>query len=279
MGRRAIQALFAEGRVRVNGRRVRKGSFVQAGDTVTVTPPEAIATAAPLPALTIVDAIGDVIAIDKPPGVPSTVGRTPGPSIAAALAATYPEMATLGGARHAGLAHRLDTGTSGLLLAGRTPEAYERLRTAFRRKAVVKDYLAVVAGAITRSRMVDAPLARRSPGRMTVARGGGKAWPARTEITPIEGDADHTLVRLRMRTGVTHQLRVHLASLGHPIVGDRRYGATADQDAEIDAPWHFLHAWRLRCDSDDVSLAVETAFPAHWRRFFAARRWATALAD
>jgi 23S rRNA-/tRNA-specific pseudouridylate synthase len=115
---------------------------------------------------------------------------------------------------------------------------------------------------------------------MTLARGAGTGWPARTEITPLHGDGDYTLVRLRMRTGVTHQLRVHLASLGHPIVGDARYGSGADvHEVESGASWHFLHAWRLRCDSDDVALDVATAFPAHWNDFFAARRWATTLAD
>jgi 23S rRNA pseudouridine1911/1915/1917 synthase len=273
--------LLAGSRVRVNGRLARKGTYVSAGDTVTLTPPDPATVAPDPPALTILYDAEDIVAIDKPPGVATTIGRTPGPSIAAALAATYPEMATVGDPRHAGLAHRLDTGTSGLLLAGRTAETYARLRAAFRRKAVTKDYLAIVGGALVHPDVVDAPLVRRSPGRMAVARGGGrKVWRARTEIAPLRGDADYTLVRLRMQTGVTHQLRVHMVSLGHPIVGDRRYGSVLDVDDPDTGPsWHYLHAWRVRCEADDVSLDVATAFPAHWRRFFAARRWATTLAD
>jgi hypothetical protein len=84
-----------------------------------------------------------------------------------------------------------------------------------------------------------------------------------------------------MRTGVTHQLRVHLASIGHAVLGDRRYGrASAEPSLDLDvAGWHFLHAWRLRCEADDVPLDVATAFPAHWGLFFAAHRWARTLAD
>jgi 23S rRNA-/tRNA-specific pseudouridylate synthase len=82
-----------------------------------------------------------------------------------------------------------------------------------------------------------------------------------------------------MRTGVTHQLRVHLATLGHPIVGDLRYGSiAAHHGTATGASWHFLHAWRVRCDTNDLTFDVATGFPAHWRRFFAARGWPATLA-
>lgn len=284
-GRRGLHALFDAGRVRVNGLRARKGTMVRAGDTVTVSQlAEAPASpTVPTLKLTVVYGDDDLVAIDKPPGLPTTIGRTPGPSVAAALMAAYPEMASFDDAQHAGLAHRLDTGTSGLLIAARSADAYARLRAAFRAKTLAKDYLAVVTGRLAAADIVDAPLARqrRSRGRMVVARGDAKAWPARTEVTPLGGDDDYTLVHLRMRTGVTHQLRVHLALLGHPIVGDRRYGSVAIATASqlTDPGWHYLHARRVAFDAANFPRELRTPFPAHWRPFFAARGWSTELAD
>ena len=283
LGRRQVAALFEAGGIRVNGERARKGTIVRAGDTITVAAPSRQPPSAPFSSpLAILRADADLIAVDKPPGLPTTIGRAPGPSLAAALLARFPEMATIDAQRHAGLAHRLDTGTSGILIAARRPQTYARLRDAFARKAVEKDYLAVVGGRITEPRVVAAPLARhrRSRRRMVVARGTSKAWPARTEIVPIAGDDALTLVRLRMRTGVTHQLRVHLASLGHPIVGDVRYGASAiDREAGTTTPagWHFLHASAIRFDDPDWPREIATAFPAHWRQLFAARNWSTEI--
>jgi 23S rRNA pseudouridine1911/1915/1917 synthase len=176
------------------------------------------------------------------------------------------------------LVHRLDTGTSGLLVAARTAVTHTLLRAAFRRKVVVKDYLAIVSGHLTEPRLITQPLARhrRSAGRMVPGRGGQRTWPAVTEIAPIGGDAAFTIVRLRMRTGVTHQLRVHLATLGHPIVGDRRYGGIALDPATIGVPlpsWHFLHARKIAFDDADLPWRVATPFPSHWEPLFAARRW------
>lgn len=114
---------------------------------------------------------------------------------------------------------------------------------------------------------------------MVVARGARKAWPAHTEVVPITGDDALTLVRLRMRTGVTHQLRVHLAALGHPVLGDRRYGRRTGEPAVASAPdaWHFLHAWRLAFDDPAFPRGIATAFPAHWRPLFAAHGWPTEI--
>lgn len=257
--------------------------MVRAADTITVLaePPAAVDDAPPvaLPLL-LVDPM--LVAVDKPPGLATTVGRAPGPSLAAALLARFPEMAAIGDARHAGLVHRLDTGTSGVLLAARTLVSHARLRTAFRRKTVRKDYLAVVAGRLERPRKVTQALARRrrGAGRMVAAAGAEKSWPASTEIVPIAGDDALTVVRLQMRTGVTHQLRVHLAGIGHPIVGDRRYGREVALPATLGVPpphWHFLHAWRIGFDDPDLPDAIATPFPAHWAPLFAARGWPTTI--
>jgi 23S rRNA pseudouridine1911/1915/1917 synthase len=253
---------------------------VRAGDTITFgarsAPPPIPVPAAPLPILYVDD---DVVAVDKPPGLPTTVGRTPGPSVAAILLARFPEMTALADPQHAGLVHRLDTGTSGLLLAARRAGMHTRLRAAFAQKRVAKAYLAVVIGRLAEPQVVTRPLARhrRSRGRMIVAGNSTKQWPATTEIVPIAGDDGLTVVRLHMRTGVTHQLRVHLAALGHPIVGDRRYGAKALDSASLEMPlpsWHFLHAHKIAFDDAELPWTIATPFPAHWEPLFTSRGWA-----
>jgi 23S rRNA pseudouridine1911/1915/1917 synthase len=277
LGRRGLAILLRRADVRVNDRPARKGTIVRAGDRITF---DGRATTgdqpvAPAP-LTIAYEDDDLLVIDKPAGMPTTTGRSPGPSVAAALLAHDPAMATFGDARHAGLVHRLDTGTSGLLIAARHGVAHARLRAAFASKRAVKEYLAVVHGRLTSTAVVDTPLARhrRSRSRMVAARG-GRGWPARTEIEPIGGDATYTVVRLRMRTGVTHQLRAHLAMHGHPILGDRRYGrdpASALAEPSPDG-WHYLHARAIAFDDATLPSDLAVPFPAHWRPLFEARRW------
>lgn len=275
VGRRGLAELLATGGVRVNGARARKGTMVGAGDTITVAlpPPR---THSPSPPLDVLYADDDVVALDKPPGIPTTIGRTPGASLAGALLDRYPDMGAFGDPRHAGLVHRLDTGTSGLLLAARHAESHARLRSAFTQKRVAKSYLAVVVGRVLAPVVVDTALTRhpRSRRRVIVAPA-DRGWPARTEVVPIAGDADLTVVRLQMRTGVTHQLRVHLASIGHAILGDPRYGsaaATPDVGGTL-ASWHFLHARALAFDDPNLPHGLVTPFPVHWRPLFETRGW------
>ena len=108
---------------------------------------------------------------------------------------------------------------------------------------------------------------------MVVAPPGTRAWAACTEVTPLISDDDCSLVRLRMRTGVTHQLRLHLARLGHPVIGDRRYGDAPGEPLDGVA-WHYLHARAVVFDATDLPRGLATRFPAHWRALFAARSWA-----
>jgi 23S rRNA pseudouridine1911/1915/1917 synthase len=276
MGRRPLGELLASSHVRVNGARARKGTIVREGDVVTFTPPASDSHAPATTPLSEVYADADVLALDKPPGIPSTVGRRPGASIASALLERHPEMAAFGDARHAGLVHRLDTGTSGLLLAARHADAHARLRTAFAAKRVAKDYLAVVVGEVRAPTAVTTPLARapRSRRRMVVTRA-DRGWPARTEVSPLATDGTLSVVGLRMRTGVTHQLRVHLASIGHPVLGDVRYGSP-DGPPDIGVPfadWHYLHARAVTFDDAGLPPPIATPFPVHWRPLFAARGW------
>lgn len=277
-GRRALTLLLASGAVRVNGRVTKKGALLRAGDEVMITP----AADAPLLVprdgpLSLLHVGATVVVVDKPAGMPSVAGPTATPSVASILLARFPEMTAIEARRAAGLAHRLDTGTSGFLLAARDLATHGRLRAAFASKGIEKRYVALVHGALAVPTVVEHPLARhpRRRGRMRVARTGERAWDARTIVTPIGTTPDLTLVDLRMRTGVTHQLRVHLAALGHPVVGDRRYGAgTGRASHEVG---HRLHAVGMRFDDPSLQALLPPGLlarlPDAWHFALRDRGW------
>jgi 23S rRNA pseudouridine1911/1915/1917 synthase len=184
------------------------------------------------------------VVLDKPAGIPSVALRyTQTDTVANFLTAHFPETAQAGPRPlEAGLVHRLDTDTSGLLLAARTPDAYVALREQFGTRSVRKTYLAIVVGRLpirgqVTFRLAPAGLGRRSM-RVVATEQGQEAL---TRYTPIEILPAHTLVRLTIPTGVRHQIRVHLAALGYPLVGDVLYGSTQGQGPQRLC----LHAERL----------------------------------
>lgn len=242
LSRRLVRVLIAEGAVRVNGRRARKGALVQAGDELTL--PEELRLV-PEPALPIPVVFEDdaLVAVDKPAGIPGHAldPRQRG-TVAAFLLARYPEMAEVGSPLAPGLVHRLDSDTSGLLLAARTPAAHAAVRAALRARRVEKSYLAIVEGVAAGGYRIATPLAH-DPGdrrRMMPAPPGARAWPAETSVEVLATGPRRSLVRAVIRTGVTHQVRVHLALLGLPVVGDPLYGR-----AESALARHALHAAAL----------------------------------
>lgn len=241
LSRRLVRTLVADGLVRVNGRRAAKGTAVRPGDVVEVAALEGVAPEpeTPLHVLYEDDAL---IAVDKPGGMRGHAldPRQPG-TVAGALVARYPELATVGDPLSGGLVHRLDTGTSGVLVAARTPASHATLRAAFRRHEVVKRYVAVVAGVPVAGTVVDAALAHDPADRrrMRTARPGDRAWPAETRVRAVEAHGDRARVEIEIRSGVTHQVRVHLAALGHPILNDRLYGGPP---AALAGARHALHA-------------------------------------
>jgi 23S rRNA pseudouridine1911/1915/1917 synthase len=216
-----------------------------------------------------------VVAVDKPPGMPSVAGASPRRSLSELLIARYPEMVSVAEPRSGGLVHRLDTATSGVLLAARDPTTHRQLRAEFTARRVEKEYLAVVVGRMPVGGTVDRPLGRRrGRARMVAASSGARSWPARTDFAPLRHAGELTLVRLWMRTGVTHQLRVHLAGLGHPILGDTRYGPRDAQPAAHRAcGWHFLHAATIRLRIASLPAAIEAPFPDHWTALFDELGW------
>jgi 23S rRNA pseudouridine1911/1915/1917 synthase len=245
--RREVARLIADGRVRVNGKIVKKGYMATAGTTVTVAEdlPDAAALR-PLPqpelALDVLYEDGELIAINKQPGLfshPLRAGELG--TVANALVARYPECAAIGDdPREAGLVHRLDVGTSGVLIAARTDDAYRALRQQFADKLVEKEYLALVEG-------------KAGPGACELPLSGQEAF---TEWTVEQGLADHTLLRCVTRTGRRHQIRIHLSQAGHPIAGDLEYGASAPHD---DGP--FLHAERVLLQQPRTRRPLEIAAP------------------
>ncbi|HTR50846.1 MAG TPA: RluA family pseudouridine synthase [Kofleriaceae bacterium] len=265
-GRRALAELFERGAVRVAGKRVKKGDRVAAGDEIELADePASGAARRPLPdasvALDVLVERADFVAVAKPAGVPSQPLRAGElGTIANAIAARWPECAEIGDDdRDGGLVHRLDIGTSGVLVAARTAAAYRELRDAFHGGRVAKEYLAITCGRPV-SRECDAPLAQRGDHvRVDYADG----LPAVTTFELVRASDTHALVRCRAHTGRMHQVRAHLAHVGAPIAGDTRYGgaALAGHDG------FFLHAAKLELPGAGV---IEAPVPARFAAALAA---------
>lgn len=249
--RRVLRALVADGAVRVNGRRAVKGAQLVAGDVITVPRLDGLAPEPDLP-VTVPHVDDEIVVVAKPGGMPGhALDPRQGGTVAGFLAARFPETAGAGDRLASGLVHRLDTGTSGLLVAARDAATHARLRAAFAAGAVTKRYLALVGGTPPAKTTTVTHALAHDPaqrGRMRVARPGDRAWPARSEVTTLRRGRDGALVGVTIRTGVTHQVRVHLAALGCPVVGDARYDGAA---AALPDGRHALHAAGLTLPSSD----------------------------
>lgn len=220
--------LIEAGRVRVNGRTVRASQRLHDGDRVRVEIPEpepSTLAAEPLP-LAIVHEDADLVVLEKPAGlvVHPGAGVKRG-TLVHALLHRYPGIGAVGGATRPGIVHRLDKDTSGLLVVARSPRAYRSLVEALRARDVKRTYAALVwgaprlAGGVVENAIGRHPRDRK---RMAVVTRGGK--PARTRWRVTERLGIATRLELELDTGRTHQIRVHMAHLGHPVVGDAVYG-------------------------------------------------------
>jgi 23S rRNA pseudouridine1911/1915/1917 synthase len=232
LSRMRVKGLIEGGRVVVGGRVVRAAHRIQAGERVEVSippPPRDGLVAEPV-ALRIVFADDHVLVVDKPAGMVTHpgAGQSTG-TLAAAALAHAPELAGVGSPRRPGIVHRLDKGTSGLIVLAKTQAAYDSLTAQLARRTVSRRYLCLVQGSVRRAEgVIDTAIGRdpRSRVRMAVLND-GKGKRAVTRFRVLErfgaGTAAVTFMECRLETGRTHQIRVHLAALGHPLLGDDTY--------------------------------------------------------
>lgn len=260
---RAAAARLA-GRVRLNGRRAPKGRTVQAGDQILLPGPQTASSQ--VPHLLANDP--DVLVLSKPSGLPSVALLGSGtPAVASWVATTHPECASVGRPGEAGVVHRLDTGTSGVLLVARSAQAYASLREQFDRHAVEKAYLAVVAGHLDHSLEIDVAIGQHKKSRTRVRALEHPArrysvQPAETQVRPLRQIGAFTLVEALTSTGARHQVRVHLAHVGHPLVGDVTYGGP-----RVDGVGYaLLHAARVSWTSPSSGepRVAEDPLPDSW---------------
>jgi len=261
--------LIGNGDVLVGGRPAAKSDRVPAGEwlEVTLPPPAAppVLRPEPVPGLKILHEDADIIVVDKPVGVAAhpTPGWT-GPTVLQGLLAAGHTVATSGAAERQGIVHRLDAGTTGVMVVAKSEAAYSLLKQAFRDREVDKRYHALVQGHPDPLRgTIDAPIARHpaGDGRFAVVADGR---PSVTHYDTLEAFRAASLLEVRLETGRTHQIRVHMAAIRHPCAGDRLYGADPVLAARLGLDRQWLHAMRLSFahPADGRRVEYTSAYPA-----------------
>jgi 23S rRNA pseudouridine1911/1915/1917 synthase len=245
LSRTQAQKLIADGYITVNGRPARPGLKLAAGDKIKIElppPPPSSLSPEAIP-LRIVYEDDDLLVIDKPAGL--TVHPAPGHpqhTLVNAILSHLSELPATDDWRRPGIVHRLDKDTSGLMLVAKNSAAHRNLTEQFRSRSVVKSYLVLVRGRLTPpDGIIEAPIGRdrgRRERMAVVAAGHGRE--ARTRYHVVKYIGNYTLIEVRPETGRTHQIRVHLAAIGYPVVGDAVYGVKS-----IHLSRQFLHAARL----------------------------------
>lgn len=250
LSRAGASDLVDAGRALVDGSPRGRAEKVRAGEWLEVDLPDPVEAPAPspvaVPGLVVRYDDDDIVVVDKPVGVaahPSPGWE--GPTVVSGLAAAGYRVAVSGAAERQGVVHRLDVGTSGLMVVAKSERAYTALKTAFRERQVDKRYQTLVQGHPDPLRgTVDAPIGRHPthPFRFAVVAGGK---PARTHYDTVEAMRAASLLDVRLETGRTHQIRVHLAAVRHPCVGDLTYGADPTLADRLGLTRQWLHAVRL----------------------------------
>ncbi|HXV93873.1 MAG TPA: RluA family pseudouridine synthase [Pseudonocardia sp.] len=252
LSRARVAALAEDGRVALDGRTAGKSDRLVAGSWLELELPEPAApapVAAPEEAvagLVVLHADDEIIVVDKPVGVAAhpSPGWT-GPTVLGGLAALGHRVATSGAAERQGIVHRLDVGTTGVMAVARSEHAYSVLKRAFKERTVDKRYHAVAQGHLDPSSgTVDAPIDRhpRHDYKFAVVSGGR---PSVTHYDTVEAFRAASLLDIRLETGRTHQIRVHLAAMRHPLVGDLTYGADPVLARRLGLNRQWLHARSL----------------------------------
>jgi 23S rRNA pseudouridine1911/1915/1917 synthase len=262
LSRTAVAALAESGEVTLDGRPAGKSDRLVAGSWLEVTLPEperpVEVPAEPVPGMRILHEDDDIIVVDKPVGVAAhpSPGWT-GPTVVGGLAAAGVRVSTSGAAERQGVVHRLDVGTTGVMVVAKSEHAYSVLKRAFKERTVEKGYHALVQGhPDPTDGTIDAPIDRhpKHDYKFAVVASGR---PSVTHYKTIEAFRAATLVDIRLETGRTHQIRVHFAALRHPCAGDLTYGADPVLAKRLGLTRQWLHARRLAFDHPADGRRVE----------------------
>ncbi|MCU0526011.1 MAG: RluA family pseudouridine synthase [Elainella sp. Prado103] len=266
LSRSRVQKLIEQGQIQINGQvcRICK-TTVQQNDQIQVTIPAAAPldlAAEPIP-LDILYEDDELLIVNKPTGL--VVHPAPGHqegTLVNALLAHCENLAGIGGVQRPGIVHRLDKDTSGALAIAKTDRAHQHLQAQFKAKTARREYLAVVYGAPTAMNgTIEAPIGRHLVDRkkqavIPEAKGGRRAvthWQVRERL------GNYTLMQFQLETGRTHQIRVHSAHIGHPVVGDPVY--SSGRSIGVNLPGQALHAWRLRLQHPITEAWIEAVAP------------------
>jgi 23S rRNA pseudouridine1911/1915/1917 synthase len=257
LSRRQMESAIREKLFRIHQRIGKKGDKLSAGDVLTFSGPEHWLLTAPPPQsellVPIVYEDASVLVVDKPAGMAAHAfsGRD-SRTLANVLAAQRPDVLKIGKSRwEPGLVHRLDRDTSGVVLIAKTQSAFEELVRQFRHREIKKKYLALVWGSAQTEGSIVYPIGHdpRDARRMRAlvdtvgSKAKQKSWQALTHFRKLREAGGVSLLEINMETGVTHQIRIHLAAIGHPIVGDLLYGGERLKSSGLKR--QFLHATRL----------------------------------
>ncbi|MGH7854610.1 MAG: RluA family pseudouridine synthase [Candidatus Binatia bacterium] len=273
LSRREVDTAIRDGLFSVDRKLIKKGDQLSAGDELVFRGPEVWLDANPRPhaelAVSIVYEDESILIVNKPAGMPTHgFSARDRATLANFLLARLPQLANVGKSRwEPGLVHRLDRDTSGLVVIAKTQPAFENLRSQFRLRRVKKIYWALVWGIAPAQGVIDMPLShdtrdrRRMRPLSRLPRAKERSWKAVSRYRRIGQFRGLSLLEIDMETGVTHQIRVHLAAIGHPIVGDALYGNEKTEDFGLRR--HFLHARSLTFlrPNDGGSITTEARLP------------------
>ncbi|MBT8202115.1 MAG: RluA family pseudouridine synthase [Acidimicrobiia bacterium] len=262
VSRGSARKLIESGSVEVDGQAVVSPSVrLESGASVRFAPPERPPPLAPERVdFSVVWEDADLAVVDKPAGIVTHPGAgNASGTLAGGLLDRWPEIAGIGDTDRWGIVHRLDKGTSGLLVVAKSGPALAGLRDLVRQRRLARTYLALVELPMSiETGTVDAPI-DRDPNRPMRRRVHPAGRPARTHYEQLAAWPDHGMLEVRLETGRTHQIRVHLAAIGHPVVGDRTYGARTGDPADPGRPW--LHSWRLAFDHPITAATITAESP------------------